>query len=176
MIIIKKYLVITILSVAMISAVANATTRASNYVSANTYNNLYPYMNNTMRTQLNPGVTPSQSGAQINTLVRTNTSNATTRNVVPRSATSTNNTASARSGVPTQMHVQQPTQTLMVQQRPVAYLRAAQQILATQLHAVHQMPHLHPDVLSHALAPHQTQQLHRQQRVLVVVMHLRQRQ
>lgn len=87
----------------MISAVANATTRASNYVSANTYNNLYPYMNNTMRTQLNPGVTPSQSGAQINTLVRTNTSNATTRNVVPRSATSTNNTASARSGVPTQM-------------------------------------------------------------------------
>lgn len=77
---------------------ARSGTVASDYVSENTYNNLYPYMNNTMRTNLNPGTTPSQSSAQINVLTRTNSSNASTRNVVPRSAkTSTTNARSAAS-------------------------------------------------------------------------------
>ncbi len=79
---------------------ANAITArsaASDYVSANTYNNLYPYMNNTMRTNLNPGTTPSQSSAQINVLARTkNTNNTPTRNVVPRKSTNTTS-ANARS-------------------------------------------------------------------------------
>lgn len=70
----------------------------SNYMSANSYNNLYPYMNNTMRTSLNPGTTPSQSNAQINVLTRTKTAtnNTQTRKVVPRSATTTT-TSAARS-------------------------------------------------------------------------------
>ena len=70
---------------------ARSGTVASDYVSANTYNNLYPYMNNTMRTNLNPGTTPSQSNAQINVLTRTkNTPSTTTRNVVARKTTTSN--------------------------------------------------------------------------------------
>ena len=79
-----------------------ATSRASDYVSANTYNNLYPYMNNTMRTQLNPGVTPSNSNAQINVLARTKSNGtAATRNVVPRRATTTTSAHSATTGAST---------------------------------------------------------------------------
>lgn len=53
-------------------------------------------MNNTMRTNLNPGTTPSQSNAAINVMTRTkSTGNTTTRSVVPRKATST--TTAARS-------------------------------------------------------------------------------
>ena len=77
--------------------ISDATTRASDYVSANTYNNLYPYMNNTMRTQLNPGTNPTQSGAQINVLARTNTANATTRNVVARTPSNGGTASAARS-------------------------------------------------------------------------------
>ena len=98
----KRFTFVLFLSIVAISTLpmAHAATRASDYVSANTYNNLYPYMNNTMRTGLNPGATPSQSGAQINVLTRTKTSdNTTTRNVVPRRATTT--TATARSATAT---------------------------------------------------------------------------
>lgn len=80
------------------TAAMGATSRASDYVSANTYNNLYPYMNNTMRTNLNPGVNPSQSNAQINVLTRTTPANGTsTRRVVARSAQNTSGATSARS-------------------------------------------------------------------------------
>lgn len=74
-----------------------ARSAVSDYVSENTYNNLYPYMNNSMRTNLNPGTTPSQSNAPINVLTRTqNTSNSTsTRNVVSRSATPASTSASS---------------------------------------------------------------------------------
>lgn len=68
---------------------AGAATRASDYVSANTYNNMYPYMNNAMRTQLNPGTSPSQSTNQIDVLARTiptgNTATTAARRVVSRS-------------------------------------------------------------------------------------------
>jgi hypothetical protein len=47
------------------------------------YNYMYPYMNNQMRTNLNPGVTNSQSLNPINTVVRT-TKLAADRQVVPR--------------------------------------------------------------------------------------------
>ena len=63
---------------------AFAATSPSNYVSANTYNNMYPYMNNTMRTNLNPGTNQSQSNAQINVLTQTKNLGSTTRSVVPR--------------------------------------------------------------------------------------------
>ena len=69
---------------------ARATTRASDYVSANTYNNLYPYMNNTMRVQLNPGTDPATSNAPINILTRTKSTGTSTRNVVARTPNATN--------------------------------------------------------------------------------------
>jgi len=56
---------------------------------------MYPYMNNQMRTELNPGTSPSQNTNPINIAVRTENFG-TTRRVVPRSAT-TNSTTNARS-------------------------------------------------------------------------------
>ena len=51
------------------------------------YNYMYPYMNNQMRTNLNPGVTTSQSLNPINTVVRTIKIPSTTeRRVVPRTS------------------------------------------------------------------------------------------
>lgn len=99
-----------IIGLISMSGNARAAARASDYVSANTYNNLYPYMNNTMRTNLNPGVSPSQSNAQINVLTRTKSNGTTTRNVVPRRATTANATTTrrvtARSGTTTGTAVQ----------------------------------------------------------------------
>ena len=89
---IKFFIITTVISVAPMAWAA--TSVPSDYISANTYNNLYPYMNNTMRTQLNPGTNPSQSNAQINVLTRTNTApNTATRRVVSRTPTT-----SARAG------------------------------------------------------------------------------
>lgn len=88
----------------LIGKFALAATSPSNYMSANSYNNLYPYMNNTMRTQLNPGTTPSASNAQINVLTRTKSTGNTARNVVPRTVTArsaTNNNATARAATTT---------------------------------------------------------------------------
>lgn len=80
-----------ILCVLCFVGTAGAATRASDYVSANTYNNMYPYMNNAMRTGLNPGTSPSQSTNQIDVLTRTiptgNAASTTTRRVVSRSTT-----------------------------------------------------------------------------------------
>lgn len=74
-------------------------TAASDYVSANTYNNLYPYMNNKMRTNLNPGTTPSQSTNHIDVLTRTMPGNtATTRRVVSRGTSGAARAAVAQSG------------------------------------------------------------------------------
>ena len=52
------------------------------------YNYMYPYMNNQMRTDLNPGVTNSQSSNPINTVVKT-TKMSGERRVVPRKSTGT---------------------------------------------------------------------------------------
>ena len=107
--------------VAFMPATSRATARASDYVSANTYNNLYPYMNNTMRTQLNPGVTPSQSGAQINVLARTKAApNTTARSVVARTPAKTSSTA--RATTPT---TQSTTTTRRVTPRTSTTARAA---------------------------------------------------
>ena len=106
---------------AFMPATSRATARASDYVSANTYNNLYPYMNNTMRTQLNPGVTPSQSGAQINVLARTKAApNTTARSVVARTPAKTSSTA--RAATPT---TQSTTTTRRVTPRTSTAARAA---------------------------------------------------
>ncbi len=84
----------------MLDGAVNAATRASAYMNTNAYNNLYPYMNNKMRTELNPGVSPSQTTNQVDVLTRTvapqNTGGATSRRVVSRGATT-----SARSATKT---------------------------------------------------------------------------
>lgn len=98
-----------ILCVLCFVGTAGAATRASDYVSANTYNNMYPYMNNAMRTGLNPGTSPSQSTNQIDVLTRTiptgNAASTTARRVVSRSTTArsgvTSGATTARSSVAT---------------------------------------------------------------------------
>lgn len=62
------------------------------------YNYMYPYMNNQMRTNLNPGVTTSQSLSPINTVVKT-TPLGTPRRVVSRpSSGTTSRSATASRG------------------------------------------------------------------------------
>lgn len=97
---INKLKIFFVLSVSIfVAQFALAATSPANYMSANSYNNLYPYMNNTMRTSLNPGTTPSQSNAQINVLTRTKqATNTTTRKVVPRTATTQTTARSATTG------------------------------------------------------------------------------
>lgn len=81
--------------------VSRAAARTANPASGYTYNYMYPYLNNDMRTTLNPGVTTSQSTSPINAIVRTEqlsaprrvvsrpapTSNATTNSTAARAAT-----------------------------------------------------------------------------------------
>ena len=68
-------------------------------VSSYNYNYMYPYLNNQMRTTLNPGVTTSQSTSPINAVVRTEPLSAP-RRVVPRPTSVTTSNA-ARVGVAT---------------------------------------------------------------------------
>lgn len=69
---------------------------ASKYIKPDTYNYMYPYMNNQMRTDLNPGVTVSQSTNPMDVVVKTKSlspNSTSERRVVPRRAT--NQTARA---------------------------------------------------------------------------------
>lgn len=62
--------------------------RAADYISQNSYNNMYPYMNNTMRTALNSGENPTQTVSQIDVLTRTKQMTGTNeRRVVARRGT-----------------------------------------------------------------------------------------
>ena len=68
-------------------SVASAATRDAQLTNTTgyNYNYMYPYLNNQMRTDLNPGVTTSQSLSPINTVVKTAPlPNTTERRVVPR--------------------------------------------------------------------------------------------
>lgn len=73
----------------------------SKYIKPDTYNYMYPYMNNKMRTDLNPGITPNQSTNPMDIVVRTEKLSAP-RQVVPRksktSARSANTATQMRSG------------------------------------------------------------------------------
>ena len=60
----------------------------SKYIKPDTYNYMYPYMNNKMRTELNPGVTPNQSTNPMDIVVRTEKLSAP-RQVVPRKSKTT---------------------------------------------------------------------------------------
>ncbi len=82
---------------------ANATTRDAQLTNTTgyNYNYMYPYMNNQMRTDLNPGVTTSQSTNPINTVVTTKKLSSDRRVVqrptIARGATTT----STRRDIPT---------------------------------------------------------------------------
>ncbi len=73
-----------LISVSGAATVQSDTTQTSAY----NYNYMYPYMNNQMRTELNPGTTTSQNLNPINIAVRTENFG-TTRRVVPRRAANT---------------------------------------------------------------------------------------
>ena len=60
----------------------------SKYIKPDTYNYMYPYMNNKMRTDLNPGITPNQSTNPMDVVVRTEKLSAP-RRVVPRKSKTT---------------------------------------------------------------------------------------
>lgn len=74
----------------------------SKYIKPDTYNYMYPYMNNQMRTDLNPGITPNQSTNPMDVVVRTEKLSAP-RRVVSRSskktARSTQNIAQPKTNV-----------------------------------------------------------------------------
>ena len=79
-----------------VTSVAN---QMVNPASSYTYNYMYPYMNNSMRTTLKPYDATSQSTSPINTVVRTEQLSAP-RRVVPRPTSNTNaNTARVATGV-----------------------------------------------------------------------------
>ena len=75
------------------SAMATSTSprATSQYIKRDTYNYMYPYMNNQMRTDLNPGLTTSQSTNPMDVVVKTKPLANTTssRRVVPRNNSST---------------------------------------------------------------------------------------
>ncbi len=84
----------------IVSTGAIATTRDAQLTNTTgyNYNYMYPYMNNQMRTNLNPGVTTSQSLSPINTVVKT-TPMSSQRRVVPRKSVARAATTTARRAV-----------------------------------------------------------------------------
>lgn len=78
---------------------ARAATATPN--AAYNYNYMYPYMNNQMRTDLNPGVTPEQGSNPINVITRTESLGAP-RRVVARPQSGTQSTARSAASTTTQ--------------------------------------------------------------------------
>ncbi len=70
-------------SICLFSINTMAAPAASAYIKPDTYNYMYPYMNNKMRTDLNPGVIPNQNTNPMDIVVRT-TQIAEPRRVVSR--------------------------------------------------------------------------------------------
>ncbi len=70
-------------------------TSVTDFVSPTNFETMYPYMNNTMKVKMNPGVTTEYSS--LPTSVTARTENLTTRRVVPRTGTTNSNTTAARS-------------------------------------------------------------------------------
>lgn len=73
---------------------SRAAAQTASPTAAYNYNYMYPYLNNQMRTDLNPGVTPSQGSNPIDVITRTEKLGSP-RRVVPRKAN--NNSSAARS-------------------------------------------------------------------------------
>ena len=78
------------------TAIAVTPGRASRYVDRQSYAYMYPYLNNQMRTELNPGTSVNMTNNPIDVIVRT-TPMSEPRRVVPRTArAATNNATTAR--------------------------------------------------------------------------------
>jgi len=92
---------IFLISLGIVTSASAVTTRNTGARSATAsptaaynYNYMYPYLNNQMRTDLNPGVTPSQGSNPINVITRTEQLSAP-RRVVPRTNARSATTAAA---------------------------------------------------------------------------------
>lgn len=125
-----KYLFISF-SIIVSSAMAAPSTMphaSSQYIKRDTYNYMYPYMNNQMRTDLNPGVTISQSTNPMDVVVKTKqlSSSTSNRRVVPRRGANTARAgATATTTAPTQSGPRpQMTQNQTQPQRRVIARRA----------------------------------------------------
>ncbi len=79
-------LALAISNTAWAVAVTTTPRATSQYIKRDTYNYMYPYMNNQMRTDLNPGVTISQSTNPMDVVVKTKQldNSTSSRRVVPR--------------------------------------------------------------------------------------------
>ena len=114
----------------IVSTGAIATTRDAQLTNTTgyNYNYMYPYMNNQMRTDLNPGVTISQSTNPMDVVVKTKqlSSSTSNRRVVPRRGTNTARAgATATTTAPTQSGPRpQMTQNQTQPQRRVIARRA----------------------------------------------------
>ena len=111
------------------AAMRNTNAQRNAGVATNTteynYNYMYPYMNNQMRTAMNPGTTQSQNNP-INTMVRTSTND--TRRVIPRSAARVATVSSQRTNQPVTNRRVVPRAAQRVQNSPNAnVVRAAVQ-------------------------------------------------
>ena len=94
---------------------ANAAPAASAYIKPDTYNYMYPYMNNQMRTDLNPGVMPNQNTNPMDIVVRT-TQMGNARRVVSRPT----NTARAATTTQPQRGLRQRPNTARASLNPTA--------------------------------------------------------
>ena len=91
--------------------------RASRYVNPQSYTYMYPYLNNQMRTELNPGTTVSATNNPIDVIVRT-TPMSEPRRVVPRSSKSSTTARVATAPAPqntARRVVQRPTNAPVTQ-------------------------------------------------------------
>jgi len=88
--------------------------RVSRYVDPQSYAYMYPYLNNKMRTEMNPGTTVNMTNNPIDVIVKTKQM-AEPRRVVPRTAKPGSNTSRAATATTTSSQtrrvVQRPTQT-----------------------------------------------------------------
>lgn len=83
---------------------AGARSATASPAAAYNYNYMYPYLNNQMRTDLNPGVTPSQAGNPISVITKTeqlSTPRRVVQRTAARSATTGATKSSARAATPT---------------------------------------------------------------------------
>ena len=95
------------------STTARAAQNTASPAAAYNYNYMYPYLNNQMRTDLNPGTTPAQSSNPLSVITKTEKLSAP-RRVVARSGTKTSAQRSAtttRAAAPVQAARTSPPET-----------------------------------------------------------------
>lgn len=115
----KRFIIFITFSV--IATTALATTRDAKLTNTTpyNYNYMYPYLNNQMRTNLNPGTTNSLSANPINTVVKTQNLSGT-RRVVARPQRARNTTNSTKNTYPQTNRSATPTVNSYPQRRVVA--------------------------------------------------------